>query len=156
MGLSYGALLAWISDDDAREEKFARALRIRAQLLADQMIQIADTPQLGIETKTKADGGVETTEGDMLGHRKLQIQARQWIASKLDRKRYGEHVTHEVEATLLITDAATELEMLERKLGLRAPVTIEHEPAAALPAPDTVTVPDNPVPVDRSQYPEVL
>lgn len=136
-GISYGALLAWIAEDKLREEKFSRALRIRAQLLADQMIEIADTPQIGIEKKIKDDGSVEITESDMLGHRKLQVQARQWLTSKLDRKRFGEHVTHEVEATLTIVDAAKELEMLERKLGLREPLTIEHEPVAALQAPNS-------------------
>ena len=116
MGLSYGALLAWVTLEDERTERFDRALKLRAQLLAEETLAIADGE-----------------EGAVVARDKLRIQVRQFLASKWDRKRYGEHVSHEVSATLTIGDAAAELEALEKKLGLRAPITIDQP---ALPAPE--------------------
>ena len=73
MGLSYGALLKWVAESDERTQEFERALRIRAQLLVDESIAIAD-----------GDGDVARD--------KLRTQTRQWVASKWDRQRYGEKV----------------------------------------------------------------
>ena len=96
MGLNYGGLLAWVMEADERVARFERALELRGHLLGEEIVEIADTPQVGVETKTKADGSVETTEGDMLGHRRLQIEARKFLASKWNRSRYGESVDHKV------------------------------------------------------------
>jgi hypothetical protein len=50
---------------------------VQADALFDDINYIADTPQKGIKTITKA-GVVETIEGDMIEHRKLQVDARKW------------------------------------------------------------------------------
>jgi hypothetical protein len=76
-------------------DQYARAREIGYQLLADEIIEIADTPKRGIEVKTKEDGSQETTEGDMLGHRKLQIDSRKWMLSKMLPKVYGDKVQQE-------------------------------------------------------------
>ena len=51
-----------------------RGLR-QADVLFDEMLHIADTPVVGLKTITKASG-VETVEGGMIEHRRLQIDAR--------------------------------------------------------------------------------
>lgn len=96
MGLSYGGLLKWVAEKEERTQEYERALRIRAHLLAEEIVEIADTPKLGVERKMRSDGSVETTENDMLGHRRLQIEARKFIASKWDGQRYGDKVEHAV------------------------------------------------------------
>lgn len=60
--------------------------------MAEDILDIADTPQIGAVTKTKPDGSVETREGDMIEHRRLQVDARKWLASKLKPKKYGDRV----------------------------------------------------------------
>lgn len=80
---------------------YARAREDQADTLADQIIQIADTPMLGVKTKTDDEGNVETTEGDMIEHRRLQVDARKWIAAKLKPKKYADRVD-----TTLSGDAA--------------------------------------------------
>lgn len=75
---------------------YARARDDQADTLADQIIDIADTPLQGVKTKTDANGKViETTEGDMIEHRRLQVDARKWIAAKLKPRRYGERLNTE-------------------------------------------------------------
>jgi hypothetical protein len=58
--------------------------------IAHEALEIADTPLEGVETTKKADGGIETKRGDMLGHRKLQIETRLKLLAKWDPKRYGD------------------------------------------------------------------
>jgi hypothetical protein len=72
---------------------FARAREDGYDALAAQCLEIANTPEVGEETITKADGGVEVRHGDMLGHRKLQIETRLRLLARWDPKRYGEKMT---------------------------------------------------------------
>jgi len=82
----------WLADDEhlAFREQYTRAREAQAHNLADEILHIADTPVLGVETKIKPDGERETTEGDMLGHRKLQVDSRKWYLSKVLPKVYGD------------------------------------------------------------------
>jgi hypothetical protein len=90
---SRSTVLEWLADESKADfrAKYACAREAQADLLAEEIVQIADTPRIGVKTTTKASG-VETTEGDMVEHRRLQILARQWYASKLAPKKYGDKV----------------------------------------------------------------
>jgi hypothetical protein len=57
-------------------------------------MEIADTPVIGTKTVSKATG-TETTEGDMIEHRRLQVEARKWILAKMLPKVYGDKITAE-------------------------------------------------------------
>lgn len=72
---------------------FARARQRGHDAIAAECLQIANTPVEGVETTTRADGSVEAKRGDMLGHRKLQIETRLQLLAKWD-KRYGSKVEH--------------------------------------------------------------
>jgi hypothetical protein len=78
-----------ISNEDYRI-RYARACEERADFIFDDMMRIADTPKKGKEITTKPDGSIETKVGDMLGHRKLQVDTRKWILGKLNPKKYGD------------------------------------------------------------------
>ncbi len=98
---TYAGAIGWIRADAARAAEYEKALQDHAHKIALECIGIADTTQVGTETKTRIVGEVVTTEttvGDMLGHRKLKIDTRLKLASKWDRQRYGEHVKVEAVA----------------------------------------------------------
>lgn len=80
----------WLATNEEFREQYARARELQADALFDETLDIADTTEEGIETTTKPDGSVETKSGDMLGHRKLRIDTRKWIAGKLAPKKYGD------------------------------------------------------------------
>ncbi len=86
--------------------KYARAREFQADSMADDIVDIADTPQIGVKTKTNEKGEVETTEGDMIEHRKLRIAARQWTAEKLRPKKYGPKL--EIDQRTTLTDLTDE------------------------------------------------
>jgi hypothetical protein len=71
---------------------FARARDEGFDAIAADCLEIANTPVEGEETITKDDGRVEVKRGDMLGHRKLQIETRLKLLAKWDPRRYGERV----------------------------------------------------------------
>lgn len=80
----------WLAKHEIFAQQYARAREAQADTLADEIIDIADTPMVGVTIKTDEEGKVETTEGDMIAHRRLQVDARKWIASKLKPKKYGD------------------------------------------------------------------
>jgi hypothetical protein len=70
-------------------QMYARAKEQQAQLLADEIVSIADTTQPGEVVTVKPDGE-ERKIADMTEHRKLRIESRKWLAMKLLPRVYGE------------------------------------------------------------------
>lgn len=83
-------IFRWLADDEDFREQYARAREMQAERLFEEILEIADTPELGVKTTTKADGTVELVEADMIEHRRLRVDARKWAASKLLPRKYGE------------------------------------------------------------------
>ena len=81
----------WLADERyaSFRDQYAQAREIQADSLFDEIVEIADTPMVGRKTKTDAKG-VEVTEGDMIEHRRLQVEARKWVVGKLKPKKYGD------------------------------------------------------------------
>jgi len=90
---AFRTVFTWLSNPNYQDfkHKYARAREAQAELLADEIIHIADTPQEGVKKKQTING-IEIITGDMIDHRRLQVDARKWKASKLYPKKYGERV----------------------------------------------------------------
>jgi len=86
----------WLAGNEDFAARFARARDIGADAIAEGTLEIADNPQEGVETIIKADGSREERRGDMLGHRKLQIETRLKLLAKWNPKKYGEKVSQEI------------------------------------------------------------
>ncbi len=85
----------WLSLHPEFQDQYARAREAQADAIFDEMIDIADNPLIGEKTKTLPDGKKETTTGDMIEHRRLQVETRKWMAGKLRPKKYGDKVVNE-------------------------------------------------------------
>lgn len=86
----------WLASNEAFRHMYARAREDQADTLADEIQTIADEPMVGSKTTTKANGDVETVQGDMIEHRRLRVDARKWIAAKLKPRKYGEFARNEL------------------------------------------------------------
>lgn len=76
MGLAIGTVLGWVRDDrDGFAERYARARDIGYEVMADELIDIAD-------------GGSDDWQRD-----RLRVDARKWLLAKALPKRYGDRVT---------------------------------------------------------------
>lgn len=97
----------------ALEEDFsnriAHAREVGYDALAEEALNIADTPVEGVRTETAEDGAVKKTREDMLGHRKLQIDTRLKLLAKWNPKKYGDrqevHHSGSVDLATTILDA---------------------------------------------------
>lgn len=117
-------VLGWLADDTYADfrTKYAYAREAQADHLAEEMMQIADTPRTGQKITSK-EWGDEITEADMIEHRKLQVATRQWYAAKLAPKKYGDKQHVEMSGSLdlrKLSDAEIDEELAQ--LGAAAAI----------------------------------
>ena len=112
---------AWALDDvEGFAAQYARAREIGYERLADELLEIADTPKPGIKTKTDGKGEVETSDGDMIEHRRLQVDARKWMLAKMLPKKYGDRqvIAGDPDAPWPVRRGGWILRVYEHSLGL--------------------------------------
>ena len=78
-----------INKDEVKREQYARATEIRADAIFDEIIEIADDDKHDtiIDEKGRA---IENKE--WVNRSRLKVDARKWIASKLNPKKYGDKI----------------------------------------------------------------
>ena len=79
----------WMVRDEELSGAIARAREQGYDAIAEDLLNIADTPLMG-ETETSSANGLTITRQDMLGHRKLQIETRLKLLAKWNPKKYGD------------------------------------------------------------------
>lgn len=96
-GFVYTTTLLWITSDAHRAEMYAHAREDRADVLADEIVAIADevvTTVRAAKHGTKDEDGDGNTEvvfdATAVARNKLRVDARKWAASKLKPRVYGE------------------------------------------------------------------
>jgi hypothetical protein len=65
-------VFGWLSKHPGFLEKYTRAREAQAESHADQLVEIADNPDIDAN------------------HKRIMVDARKWVASKLKPKRYGD------------------------------------------------------------------
>jgi len=93
--------------DKGAAAAYARALEIKADLLADDIIQIADTSEDAAKARN-------------------QIDSRKWIASKLYAQRYGERIDLNVTQTIDIGSTLAEARARLRPISDQSNVINSH------------------------------
>ena len=82
----------WLTKHPAFSEAYARAKEDAADVLAEQILDIADI-ELEADAMGKVDAG-------LVNQLRLRIDARKWIASKLKPRKYGERIQQEITGKL--------------------------------------------------------
>ena len=87
----FRTIFTWLSDPDKKDfqHKYARAREAQAELMAHEIIQIADDSTN--DTQVDQDGNIITNH-DNINRSRLRVDARKWIASKLAPKKYGDRL----------------------------------------------------------------
>lgn len=113
------AVRGWAMDDyRGFSANYLRAREIGYSRLAEEIIQITNTPIIGEKRTTKpltmrnSDGDIvptgefleEVVTGDMIEHRRLQVDTRKWLLSKVLPKVYGDKQTLEHTGTLNVAE----------------------------------------------------
>lgn len=80
----------WLREHEEFSEQYAIAKEESADAMAEDLLEIADTPVMGEVKTIKPDGLIEVKQDDMLGHRRLQVDTRKWLMAKMKPKKYGD------------------------------------------------------------------
>lgn len=80
---------AWMERNQDFAARFARARELGFDAIAEEALEIANTPMEGVRTEV-GDNGTKEVREDMLGHRKLQIETRFKLLAKWSPKKYGD------------------------------------------------------------------
>lgn len=101
----------WLNDKKDFCDKYARARGEQADLLADEIIEIAD--DTSNDTINTEDGEIPNTE--WIQRSRLRVDARKWKASKLAPKKYGDKQEIEIKNPLDLTKLSEkDLEYLDK------------------------------------------
>ena len=89
---SSSTFFIWLNESESKAKRYEMATDIRTDALFDEIMEISYNTEIGETVKTNTKGEIETTNGDMLGHRRLKIDALKWSLSKLNPKKYSDKV----------------------------------------------------------------
>lgn len=89
VGVPNSTFMLWVSKDTDLAERYARAREDLIERIAEETIEIADSP-VG---STLAGG----TDSGAVQKQKLQVDTRKWLLAKLAPKKYGEKIEQTVQ-----------------------------------------------------------
>ena len=88
---SWRTVYNWVVEKPDFASRLARARELGYDALAEEALEISNTPVMG-QKQVMGDKSTYTTVEDMLGHRKLQIETRLKLLACWDPKKYGNKV----------------------------------------------------------------
>lgn len=88
---SWRTVYDWVVAHPDFAARLARAREMGYDALAEEALEISNTPVMG-QKQVMGDKSTYTTVEDMLGHRKLQIETRLKLLACWDPKKYGNKV----------------------------------------------------------------
>lgn len=103
LGVSTMSVVRWLNDDDLKDFRlqYARAKQMQADLLVDEILEIADDSRNDTEVRYDLSGEPYDVENkEWVNRSRLRVDSRKWIASKLYPKKYSEKIQTEISGTI--------------------------------------------------------
>lgn len=91
--------------------RFARARERGADAIAQEALEIADTPVEGVRKEIGGKDGPKEIYEDMLGHRKLQVETRLKLLAKWFPQKYGDKTEHTINGPVGVTISPTDAKL---------------------------------------------
>jgi hypothetical protein len=97
---SRSAVLDWIAANEAFASQYARARDHGLDVMADEVMEIADDGSGDYVTRFRQDGKeYEAVDQEHIARSRLRFDARRWYLSKLAPKRYGDRIEQQITGT---------------------------------------------------------
>jgi hypothetical protein len=81
----------WIHKDETFAKQYARARELQADMLVDEILEIADDSAHDVVESLDDKGNIiERVNHDHINRSRLRVDTRKWFASKVFPKRYGD------------------------------------------------------------------
>lgn len=90
IGIDNTMVFRWIDKNEAFGKQYAKAMAVRAELLAQEIVDIADEAE--VEATYQGEEVKLDLSSAAVARNRLRVDARKWVASKLLPKRYGDKV----------------------------------------------------------------
>jgi hypothetical protein len=100
---SINTFYKWIEEDESKMKHYARATTIRADFLFEEIIEISDDSSKDTLVTDLGDGVTsERMNAEFVQRSRLRVDARKWVVSKLNPKKYGDKIenTHIIETPI--------------------------------------------------------
>lgn len=92
----HATILRWLEAFPDFRTQYARAMELRADIMADELLEIADDGRNDWVERENADGSsFMALDHEHVTRSKLRVDARKWLLSKMAPKKYGERVVAE-------------------------------------------------------------
>ena len=82
----------WLDEDKDKTKQYARACNKRADLIFEDILDIADESH---SDKKVLEDGREVIDNEVVQRSRLRIDARKWMLSKMNPKKYGDKIQQE-------------------------------------------------------------
>lgn len=91
---STSTVCKWLSEQPSFSEQYARAREMQADALFDEILEIADDGSNDwMERRDKEGEAIGWREnGEAMRRSQLRVEARKWMAGKLQAKKYGDKI----------------------------------------------------------------
>jgi len=81
----------WIKEDEEKANQYARSCEVRADIIFDEILEIADNTEN--DTIYTDKGEIANTE--WINRSRLRVDSRKWMLGKMNPKKYGEKIQKE-------------------------------------------------------------
>jgi hypothetical protein len=88
--LSSKTFYEWIENDEEKVKQYARVTELRAEALLDEMFDIVDDTSRDLKVTEQG----EIPNNEVIQRSRLRYDARKWLVSKLNPKKYGDKTIH--------------------------------------------------------------
>jgi hypothetical protein len=98
VGISSRTFYQWIDEDEEKVKQYARATEERAEALLDEMLDIVDNTSQDYVDVDMGEGepseilATKKPNYELIQRSRLRYDARKWLVSKLNPKKYGDKV----------------------------------------------------------------
>ena len=104
---SSSTIFRWLLDKDKKEfwEQYGKARNIQAELMFEELLDIADDGQNDFMLRETASGNeYEVTNHEAISRSRLRVDTRKWFLSKVLPKKFGDKQEIEHSGAVSLTD----------------------------------------------------
>ena len=107
----------WLEADEQKSKQYAHACEKRADAIFEDILSIADDTT---RDKKPSKDGEDITDNEVIQRSRLRVDARKWMLSKMNPKKYGENKSIDLtvdDRTMTPEERAKRISDLKDKIG---------------------------------------
>lgn len=91
-GVAVSTFYRYLDETPENQERYARAKERQADILFDEIVEISDDSTNDLMNVIRGGEMQEQENKEFINRSRLRVDARKWVASKLNAKKYGDKI----------------------------------------------------------------